>query len=1073
MMINSARPNIKLDKALQDIVYKLVPGLFQREMARRREFYASRPELAADVTPEQRGEDTERIVFSPEDVISFSLEYADIVDDTVSSGSSESGNEAPPSDGPGGPTRRYLRCPAVVNISHLKKFLSLKFDIDVAHFFVDILYKRVPLPDYYTLMDIAYIYNWKRIEPMRFFYQITDFTAIRDRFGFMELGNTAGGGRGRGPEPLNEPPPSDASSGSSSPAPDDALSCSKSRDGFTESDDKNKPKDDDSISVDLLNSKSPGRHEKQFKTPPSADVEKSQFLNSFELTAKTTPEKSSSPQKEESKTTNEKIIKSEEIKPKISNASPETNSTSKRKSLAVPESSIDSKKLKSEESTSKIKQDSSKSSIPSDSPVLETLLMRSNSQSTTATKHEQKPVPDSLPIHKSISNELNAMNSPQGSKMNVVTVLAGKSKSRKVFPIQMNTQTKLDINAIAKKCKNSILRNLSMKRKLDSSEESSAQMQSEKSQVPPKLTSEAAKDRQMINTKSEPKHLPNQNAAEKTPVSKSACMSKPNMLPPTINIKSDPVVKITQMKEPPKVMSAQPKKEGDPLRSLFNSCNINIPSSLSITLTDQKLDEKSEMQTDEPKKIETKKVVQTTTSNPVSNNPAMQISTEPIITPPDKNYLEIIKLPDVETPKPLESSASSSKPTNPTGKPSEPGVSPKGPVPNLKPISEANFPKPQTFQQTFLQSLQQHKEKPKFNKTRLVLPKFKSSGGPSEEPSDPSSIPKTNNPVPKPQTTLIPSIQKMKFPISIKPDSALDLSTPHTIQSQLGPQQAKALETMQSIAKLAKKQCSHQRLSTTFSPDAFKAKPSTSSALRIPVTPNNGQLKINSSQSQSSPKHFPEYFQPIKQPSVHSPNDTNSNQSSKPPQMTPPPYSQASERSQTRSPSSSPKLVIACPSPKSQSPEQKQYIPPKSLENNNQTNLISSSHISSTNTSSSDTSGFKDASKILKSTKPPSINRLSTIKGNNSNNSSGKSSGPNSSLTGNDIRNMAPQFLAQQAYLRQQLELQTTYGLLPPGAAKRWLNSPYARAHFESLVKNLSDNNQLPFGNSHNSKEKP
>jgi hypothetical protein len=32
------------DKALQDIVYKLVPGLFHAEMRRRREFYVKHPE---------------------------------------------------------------------------------------------------------------------------------------------------------------------------------------------------------------------------------------------------------------------------------------------------------------------------------------------------------------------------------------------------------------------------------------------------------------------------------------------------------------------------------------------------------------------------------------------------------------------------------------------------------------------------------------------------------------------------------------------------------------------------------------------------------------------------------------------------------------------------------------------------------------------------------------------------------------------------------------------------------------------------------------------------------------------
>ncbi|CAG9567035.1 unnamed protein product [Danaus chrysippus] len=97
MMINSAKPNIKLDKALQDIVYKLVPGLsFKKRWSVDNNFYASRPGPAASATPEQRGEDTERIIFSPEDVISFSLEYSDATDtDSISSKSSDSNEPQP------------------------------------------------------------------------------------------------------------------------------------------------------------------------------------------------------------------------------------------------------------------------------------------------------------------------------------------------------------------------------------------------------------------------------------------------------------------------------------------------------------------------------------------------------------------------------------------------------------------------------------------------------------------------------------------------------------------------------------------------------------------------------------------------------------------------------------------------------------------------------------------------------------------------------------------------------------------------------------------------------------------
>lgn len=71
---------------------------------------------------------------------------------------------------------------------------------------IDILYKRVPLPDHYTLIDIAYIYSWKRVsaelligfavvteslslalqnEPMKFFFKITDIN-LADRFDYVE-----------------------------------------------------------------------------------------------------------------------------------------------------------------------------------------------------------------------------------------------------------------------------------------------------------------------------------------------------------------------------------------------------------------------------------------------------------------------------------------------------------------------------------------------------------------------------------------------------------------------------------------------------------------------------------------------------------------------------------------------------------------------------------------------------------------------------------------------------------------------------------------------------------------------
>lgn len=73
-MVFTFRP----DATLQAIVYKLVPGLYERELLRRREFYKAHPEEAKLTSPEQRGEDTENLIFSPNEKISLSIEYADL-----------------------------------------------------------------------------------------------------------------------------------------------------------------------------------------------------------------------------------------------------------------------------------------------------------------------------------------------------------------------------------------------------------------------------------------------------------------------------------------------------------------------------------------------------------------------------------------------------------------------------------------------------------------------------------------------------------------------------------------------------------------------------------------------------------------------------------------------------------------------------------------------------------------------------------------------------------------------------------------------------------------------------------
>ncbi|XP_054713864.1 mucin-2-like [Uloborus diversus] len=158
---------IRFDQTLQDIVYKLIPGLYQNEMQRRKQFYAEHPEAAVHCTSEERGEGAEqKFFYSPDETISLTLEHRSGSKDGVVDESSET----PP--GEKNATTRHLNCPAALAVSQLKKFISMKFSLPHTYQ-VEIMYADHVLRDDDTLMDIAYIYAWKRAGPMKFHYNVT------------------------------------------------------------------------------------------------------------------------------------------------------------------------------------------------------------------------------------------------------------------------------------------------------------------------------------------------------------------------------------------------------------------------------------------------------------------------------------------------------------------------------------------------------------------------------------------------------------------------------------------------------------------------------------------------------------------------------------------------------------------------------------------------------------------------------------------------------------------------------------------------------------------------------------
>ncbi|KAG9476602.1 hypothetical protein GDO78_003241 [Eleutherodactylus coqui] len=161
VQVHKTRPllNIRADKTLQDIVYKLVPGLFKNEMKRRRDFYADHP--SADVTNgsnEDRGEvaDEDKRIITDDEIISLSIEFFD------QNRMDRKGNREKEKSKEETNDKRYLRCPAAMTVMHLRKFLRSKMDIP-STFQIDVMYEEEPLKDYYTLMDIAYIYTWRRV----------------------------------------------------------------------------------------------------------------------------------------------------------------------------------------------------------------------------------------------------------------------------------------------------------------------------------------------------------------------------------------------------------------------------------------------------------------------------------------------------------------------------------------------------------------------------------------------------------------------------------------------------------------------------------------------------------------------------------------------------------------------------------------------------------------------------------------------------------------------------------------------------------------------------------------------
>ncbi|XP_071802857.1 polycomb complex protein BMI-1-A-like [Asterias amurensis] len=196
VLVHKSRPmqKIRPDKTLQKLVYKMVPGLYKDEIGRRKEFHRTHIQHSEndESTSSSNTDDSTKIcddsiiIYTSDEMISLSLEYHQSRASTTRDkrqlngdgnshemGTDINGNAI---SGEKDIDARYLRCPAAVQVGHLKKFIRNKFGLPPGYK-IDILHREgrdQVLRDDYTLMDLAYIYTWKRMGPLPLLYRVCE-----------------------------------------------------------------------------------------------------------------------------------------------------------------------------------------------------------------------------------------------------------------------------------------------------------------------------------------------------------------------------------------------------------------------------------------------------------------------------------------------------------------------------------------------------------------------------------------------------------------------------------------------------------------------------------------------------------------------------------------------------------------------------------------------------------------------------------------------------------------------------------------------------------------------------------
>ncbi|XP_023697670.1 polycomb group RING finger protein 1 isoform X3 [Paramormyrops kingsleyae] len=164
--------NLKLDRVMQDIVYKLVPGLQESEDKRIKEFYQSRglervvQSSVDDAEPDMAGlpytsfDHSKAHFYRYDEQVSLCLERQ--------SSSSSTGRDKSKLT----LRQKFVRCSARAEVRHLRRVLCQRLSVEKQQ--VQMLFNNESLPDHMTMKQLWLLHWFGKAQPLVLHYTIKD-----------------------------------------------------------------------------------------------------------------------------------------------------------------------------------------------------------------------------------------------------------------------------------------------------------------------------------------------------------------------------------------------------------------------------------------------------------------------------------------------------------------------------------------------------------------------------------------------------------------------------------------------------------------------------------------------------------------------------------------------------------------------------------------------------------------------------------------------------------------------------------------------------------------------------------